>query len=513
MREQALTSYWQQTATGADFPALGRSLETDILVIGGGIAGLTTAYCLAREGRRVVLVEDGNIGSGESGRTTAHITAALDDRYYGLEEVFGEAGIRLAAASHSAAIDFIEDTVSRLHIACDFRRVDGYLFLHPSDDPANLEKEFQATKKAALLTTRETSMPGIHHSGGAICFPRQAQFHPTRYVQALAHAIVDLGGSVFCHTHAAEIDRTGALCNGHKIEARHVVVATNTPVNNVVTLHTKQHPYRSYVVACLVPKGSLPYALWWDSGDMQSKWHTAPYHYVRLHPHNETHDVLIAGGEDHKTGQADAEGIAESERFDALYAWVKMYFPQAGEIISQWSGQVMEPVDYLGYIGLNPGDDNIYVITGDSGNGMTHGTLGGILVSDMITGKENPWASLYDPKRLPLKMPRTYLSEALNMASQYADWISAGDISSEKDLKNGEGAIINKGLQKLAVYRNESGSLQAFSAVCPHLGCIVRWNDAEKSFDCPCHGSRFSCEGKVVNGPANDNLKRVEVRS
>ncbi len=506
-------SYWLESAKPLRFQPLNQSIKTDCLVIGGGIAGLTTAYCLLKAGRQVVLVEDGLVGSGETGRTTAHLTAALDDRYYEIEKTFGEENGRLAAQSHTAAIDFIEKTVVEEQIDCSFERVDGYLFLHPTDKTENLQKEYEATQRAGLTTEWVEKVPGIAAvNSAAIRFVNQGQFHIMKYLQGLARAVEKLGGKIYTETQATDITETGAVCNGHKVEALHVVVATNTPVNNLVTMHTKQFPYRTYVIGARVPRGKLQHALWWDTGDADSKWITWPYHYVRLQPFDEQYDLLISGGEDHKTGQADDEGIPEEDRFENLIAWTQRHFPQMEDVLYRWSGQVMEPVDYMGFIGKNPGDDNVYIITGDSGNGMTHGTLGGLILADLITGKPNPWADLYSPKRLPLKVPGTYLSEVGNMAAQYGDYIKAGDIENLDQLSAGEGAILGKGLKKYAVYKDENGQVQCFSAICTHLGCIVQWNAEEKTFDCPCHGSRFTIEGVVINGPAEHGLKRVEIK-
>ena len=501
-------SYWTDSVEPVEYGSVNNPISADVLVIGGGIAGLTTAYCLLQQGMGVVLVEDGLIGSGETGRTTAHITAALDDRYEAIEKAFGEEKSRLAAESHTAALEFIAQVVAQENIDCDLERVDGYLFLHPSDKMENLQKEYEATQRAGLPTTWQETMPGIRAEGPAICFAQQGQFHAMKYLKGLADAVVKMGGRIYTRTRAEKISEDGAMANGHKISAKHVVVATNTPVNDLMAIHTKQHPYRTYVIGCKVPKGALPHALWWDTGDMNSKWVSDPYHYVRLQNFDESYDLLIAGGEDHKTGQADAEDIPEEERYAKLTGWTREHFPMAGEVIYRWSGQVMEPVDYMAFIGKNPGNENIYIITGDSGNGITHGTIGGMLVTDLITGKQNPWEALYAPNRIPLKVPGHYLAEVFNMAKQYGDWLSSGDVAEAADVKPGEGAIVSHGLNKLAVYRTDAGELRVFSAVCPHLGCIVQWNADEKSFDCPCHGSRFTCEGDVVNGPATEGLKK-----
>jgi Rieske Fe-S protein len=274
-------------------------------------------------------------------------------------------------------------------------------------------------------------------------------------------------------------------------------VATNTPVNDVVTMHTKQAAYRSYVVAMRVPRGSVIRALYWDTED--------PYHYVRLQSGDET-DLLIVGGEDHKTGQANDSG----ERFERLAAWTRARFPMAGEQVYAWSGQVMEPVDSLGFIGRNPGDDlNIYIATGDSGHGMTHGTIAGMLLTDLILKRANSWAELYDPSRFTLRAAGEFAHENANVAAQYTDLVTGGDLPSGDQVLPGTGAVVRRGLKKVATYRDNAGGLHEFSALCPHLGCVVAWNSTEKSWDCPCHGSRFDALGQVLNGPAVSGLSPI----
>ncbi|HET9432765.1 MAG TPA: FAD-dependent oxidoreductase, partial [Chitinophagaceae bacterium] len=232
----------------------------------------------------------------------------------------------------------------------------------------------------------------------------------------------------------------------------------------------------------------------------------------RLQGYNDEFDLLIAGGGDHKTGQAEKEQIPEEERYEKLIDWTAKRFPQIRDVVYRWSGQVMEPLDSLAFIGKNPGNENIYIITGDSGNGMTHGTLGGLIITDMINAIKNPWADLYKPTRIPLKVAGKYMREVLSMAGQYVDWISKEDVESADDLQNNEGGIISSGLKKLAVYKDNDGEVHVFSATCPHLGCVLHWNADEKTFDCPCHGSRFSKEGEVINGPAISSLKRIEIK-
>lgn len=507
-------SFWvASTANPIAYETLDSDVDTDILVVGGGIAGLTSAYCLAKEGRKVVLVEDGYIGSGETGRTTAHLTCALDDSYVDLEKIFDEPTAKLAAQSHTAAIEWIAKTIQLHHIDCHFKHVDGYLFLHPSDSVLTLQEEYKATLRAGLSTEMLNHIPSIpaDHVQWCIKFPDQAQFHILLYMRGLADAFIQLGGTIYTKTKAENISKEGATANGYKIKANHIVVATNTPVNDWVEMHTKQWPYRSYVIAAKIPKGKLPYSLWWDTGDQNSKWITKPYHYARLEEFNEEYDMLIAGGEDHRTGQADDEDIKEEDRYTNLETWTRKHFPAIGEIEYKWSGQVMEPVDALAYLGRNPGDDNIYIITGDSGNGMTHGTLGGMIIKDIITGKANPWIKMYSPSRITFKTTGDYLHEVGNMIAQYADWFTPEEIKQTDDLKPGTGAVIVSGMKKIAVYRDQGNHLHACTAVCPHLGAILQWNADEKSFDCPMHGSRFTAEGTVINGPASSDLKAVMI--
>jgi len=506
-------SYWNDSVEPLRYAPLQSNTVTDVLIIGGGIAGLTTAYCLAKSGRKVTLLEDGCLGSGESGRTTAHITYALDDRYYELEKFFGGEKAKLAAQSHRQALEWINSIVTLENIDCDLKRVDGHLFTDPTDKEENLDKELEATHRAGLPTEMVPQIPGFPAGSNqrAIKFPGQGQFHILKYLRGLADAIIRMGGEIYTDSHADTITGDGATANGFTIKASHVVVATNTPVNDLFTMHTKQWPYRTYVIGAKVPKGVLPYSMWWDTGNMESRWVAKPYHYVRLEPFNDDFDLLISGGEDHKTGQADEEKITEAQRYDRLIAWTRAHFPYLTEVIYRWSGQVMEPVDSLGYIGKNPGDDTIYIITGDSGNGMTHGTLGGLIINDLITGKANEWADLYDPARITFRTGTDYLKEVGNMAYRMVkDWIASGDIKEINELPPGKGAILSKGLDKVAVYRDDDGTLHSCSAVCPHMGGVLQWNDDEKSFDCPLHGSRFTAHGAVINGPAICGLNKIE---
>ena len=510
------TSVWMQTADVPEGLPLGADAQADVVIVGAGIAGLTTAYLLTKEGKRVVVLDDGPIAGGETCRTTAHLSNALDDRYYELERLHGEDGARVAAESHTAAIDQIEAIVNEEKISCDFARVDGYLFVPPGDDPAQLDDELKAAHRAGLTEVERVERAPLDSfdTGTALRFPRQGQFHILKYLNGVAAAVRRSGSEIYTKTHAIKIEggEEGArveTTNGASVTAKAVVVATNSPVNDRVTMHTKQAPYRTFVVGARVPRGSVPQILLWDTPD--------PYHYVRLQRGSDgkgeneggAYDVLIVGGEDHKTGQADD---AEA-RFACLEEWTRERFPQVESFEFRWSGQVMETVDGLAFIGRNPLDsDNVYIATGDSGHGMTHGTIAGMLLTDLILGRENRWAELYDPSRKPLSLSaaKDFAGENLNVAAQYTDHVTPGEVSDESEIKSGEGAIIRRGLTKVACYRDESGALHERSAICTHLGCVVQWNSTEKTFDCPCHGSRFQTDGHVVNGPAISALAEVE---
>ncbi|HUP96265.1 MAG TPA: FAD-dependent oxidoreductase [Burkholderiales bacterium] len=499
-------SVWLATADLLQRPPLAANEEADVCIIGAGIAGMTTAYLLALDGRSVVVLDDGAIASGETHHTTAHLVNALDDRYFELERLHGEEGARLAARSHTAAIDAIEEIAGRENIDCDFDRVSGYLFVPPGESTDILDREVIAARRAGVNVERVDRVPvKFYDFGPALHFIDQAQFHPLKYMNGLAAALKRLGGRIYGNTHAARIeDGTPTVVeteSGLHVRAAAVVVATNTPVNDRVAMHTKQAPYRSYVIAARVAAKSVPHLLLWDTPD--------PYHYVRLQPAygRSPHECLIVGGEDHKTGQAhDFE-----RRFAALEAWARERFPMIEEISLRWSGQIMEPVDGLAFIGRNPGDENVYIATGDSGNGMTHGTIAGMLLSDLIAGRKNPWATLYDPARKSLRSVKEFARENLNVAAQYADHVTAGDVSAVEEIGRGEAAVVRRRLKQIAAYRDNHGALHEHSAVCTHLGCIVAWNATEHSWDCPCHGSRFDpVDGHVLNGPAIAGLKRAD---
>jgi Rieske Fe-S protein len=283
------------------------------------------------------------------------------------------------------------------------------------------------------------------------------------------------------------------------VTACHAVFATNSPINDRLALHTKMAPYRTYAMAFTLPRGALPDALYWDMAD--------PYHYIRLQPGPGGTDYLIVGGKDHKSGEADDGDV----RFEALAAWIKELVPDLGREVARWSGQVMDTIDYCGLIGLNPGSKQVFVATGDSGQGMTHGALAGILLKKLIIYGSGEWSDVYEPSRQPVSAAMNFVNENVTVIKNFAKYLLPGELKSVEELKPGDGGIIRSGLTKIAVSRDANGHLHACSAVCTHAGCHVHWNSTEQCWDCPCHGSQFAPDGAVLAGPAIQALSKAEL--
>jgi glycine/D-amino acid oxidase-like deaminating enzyme/nitrite reductase/ring-hydroxylating ferredoxin subunit len=499
----ATSSTWMETAEIPRFPRLTADLTTDVCVVGGGIAGVTTAYLLACEGARVALVEAGDVGSGETARTTAHLSNALDHLYCDVEDSIGVAGARSAAHSHSFAIDLIERLVDRERIACDFERLDGYLFEPPGGSGSDLRRELEAAHRAGLGGVSLLSRAPLPRfdTGPCLRFPRQAQFHPLKYLAGLVRAFAIRGGRIYCHSRVNRVEGGSPVvvttADGCRVTARQAVIATNSPIHEYPLIHLKQSPYRTYVIGADLPCRSVTRALYWDTAD--------PFHYVRLcRGRNASGDLLLVGGEDHRAGEED-DG---TDRFDALEDWACRRFP-IRSIVHRWSGQVMESSDGVGLIGRDRLDQpNVFYATGDSGQGMTHGTIAGVLITDLLCRRDNAWSSLYDPGRLPVTWD--FLQENLEVLWHYAEWVTGGDVGGVDAVARGEGAIVRRGLVKVAVSRDRDGTVSEMSAVCPHLGCIVSWNSSEERWNCPCHGSQFDCRGRVLAGPATADMRPLD---
>ena len=485
-------SLWFANIQPIKFTKLTRNISTDVVIIGGGIAGMTTAYLLSKAEKKVILVEDGYIGgTGETGRTTAHITHALDDRYYNLEKIHGKQGAQKAPESHTAAINLIESIAKEEKIDCEFQRLDGFLFLDPSDKKESLDKELEATHNAGIASTgiiQQSPLPSFD-TGPCLRFPNQAQFQPLKYLSRSSGCYNKRSkGEIFTETHVQEINfndtTTIKTLEGYTINATKIVIATNAPiVNETSKIYDKQEPYRTYVIGDfykerLSSQGSI-------LGYRRSKFkkYVPPYHYIRIQnvENSESNNLLIVGGEDHKTGETD-NGSYE-ERFGTLERWTRKRFP-IENIKYKWSGQVMEPMDSLAFIGHNPGHNgkNLYIATGDSGNGITHGTIAGIILSDSILKKDNPWQDLYNPSR----QIQTYTTTQGNEASSLPSSSSEGKQQEEQQqqvettsppfsnilvsLSSEQGTVLED--KKITVYKDKTGNSHTYSAVCTHLGVL-----------------------------------------
>lgn len=497
-------SFWSSDQTMPKFDPLAHDMTTDVCVVGGGIAGLTTAYLLMKEGKKVCLLEGFEIASGQTSRTSAHVSNVLGTRLFELEKYHGANGPYMVLESHREAIQKIEDIITDEKIDCEFEYVDGYLFADDEETDDILDREFESCLRNGLTDIQSVTSVPIEELKvtSALLFPKQAQFHPLKYLKRLTEIIQAGGVQIFTHTMVSEVhggDRAFVKTrSGFKVQCQSVVVATHSPVNDLLAIHTKQYAYRTYVICLRIPDGKSKKALCWDVKD--------PYHYLRF-GRDEKGEFLIVGGEDHKTGQE----IHPEQCYFELEAWARQKVPYAQEILHRWSGQIMESMDGIGFLGHNPADrNNVYVLTGDSGNGLTHATLGAMVITDQIIGRENVWAEFYNPSRISWWALPTYIQENSNVAAQYVDWLTPKSAADLDDIADGEGDVYRDGAQMVAAYKDEVGNTYLFSAACPHLGGIVSWNSTEKSWDCPCHGSRFDCYGKVIEGPANQDLHKIK---
>ncbi len=495
--EQSI-SFWMETAPAIEAPPLSADTTCDVVVIGSGIAGLSTAYELSRFGRSVVVIDRGGIGLGMTARTTAHLATELDDFYSELIRVRGEEEARLYHDSQVAAVNRIETICRDEGIEADFERLDGYLFPAEDSHRSDLEDEYGACLRLGIDVewADRAPVPGID-TGRALRFANQGRFHPTRYLAGLARLVQARGGRLHgdtAYVSGDEVDGGVEIVTegGAMIRAGAALFATNSPVNDRVAIHSKQIPNRTYALAGRVPKGSVPDALVWDT-------HEA-YHYVRLQPLGDTEDLLIVGGEDHRSGE---ENDME-ERFGRLEQWTRERYPSLGAVDYRWSGQVMEPIDFMPYSGHNPDSTHIYVHTGDSGMGITNGVAGSLTILPLIIGEDSRFAPLFDPGRKSVSVPAAteFARGQAGAVKNFTEYLRPGDVKTADELQPGEGAVIREGLSKIAAYRRDDGMLVRRSAVCTHLGCLVHWNSFEKCWDCPCHGSQFAPEGEVLNGPA-----------
>ena len=459
-------SLWMGTKVVDDAPALNRNEKADVVVVGSGIAGMSVAYELAKAGKDVVIIDRGPIGKGMTSRTTAHLTAQCDDGFDQLISRRGEETAKLWYQSQAACIDRIEANVKELGIDCDFRRLDGHLFHAPGTDPGIIDQEFEATKKVGMPIAREKGVPfRTHEETPSLRYPNQATFHPLKYLAGLAAAIRKAGGRFYAETTVEHVeeDENGVEVTGRQAQGE------GTPCrgrHQCADQRQIRHPYQAGALSHLCDGVCAP---------QRRAARRALLGYARGLPlraaaarAGRKNDILIVGGADHKSGEADDADA----RFLALEAWMRNLLPDLGKELHRWSGQIQDTIDYCAFIGRNPGEKRTFIVTGDSGQGITHGAVAGMLISDLILKGESPWEEVYDPSRKPVKAAGTFLSENLTTAKNFAEYVAPGEISSYDELKPGQGAIVRKGLSKVAAYRDEKGKLFLRSAACSHLGAI-----------------------------------------
>lgn len=500
--EQLDTSpYWSDSATFPQFAKLDRDVTADVAVIGGGITGLTAAFLLGEAGRTVVLLERARCASIDTGHTTAHVTMVTDARLSDLVSRFGRSHAQAVWDAGVAAISEIDRLVREHDLDAKFDWIDGFLHVAPDAVNAKEINDLQQDAELAGELGFEAefvdrvplfNVPGVRFSG-------QARFHPRAYLAGLARAMPK-GVRIFEHSAAEEFcdDPLFVRANGHKVSCKDIVIATHNPlvgINNTVGAslsQTKLALYTSYVLAGRIAKGAIDDVSWWDTAD--------PYRYLRLDPRRDF-DVVIYGGEDHKTGQVEDEQAC----YASLEKQLRSVLPDV-EVTHKWSAQVIETPDGLPYIGQ--GAEHQYSATGYAGNGMTFGTVAAMIITDAILRRKNPWTDLFDPSRKAIgRSTWDYIKENVDYPYYLVrDRLFGADAKTLRSIKRGEGKVIDRDGSKVAAYRDPSGKMTLRSATCTHLGCIVGWNSAERTWDCPCHGSRFTPTGEVIAGPAESPL-------
>jgi glycine/D-amino acid oxidase-like deaminating enzyme/nitrite reductase/ring-hydroxylating ferredoxin subunit len=500
-------SHWQQTATLPHFPSA-TAARYDVVVIGGGITGLCAAYFLKRAGKKVCVLERDRICFGDTGHTTAHLTQVTDTRLTELVRDFGEDAAQLTWQAGAAAITALEGIARESHISCRFERIPNYL--HASlrdgkDETDDLRDEAELARKLGFEAEFLSAAPFVNRP--AVRYPDQGRFHPLKFLAGVAQAVEGDGCAVFENSEVTEVsnDPLAVLCGDVRLECDYVVIATHVPLMgktgyiNATLLQTRLNPQSTYVVAAKVPKGSIPDASFYDTSD--------PYYYLRL-DRTPRYDYVIFGGEDHKTGQIENTG----ERYQRLESLLKGLAPEA-EFYGRWSGQVIETNDGLPLMGET--SERQFVATGFGGNGMTFGCLAGLMACDAALGKKNPWQDLFSVSRTNI---RGGTWDYVKQNSDYpyyivADRFSRAEGDSFDDVAPGEGKILASDGKRVACSKDDRGNVCAVSAICTHMGCFVHWNQAERTWDCPCHGSRFHPSGEVLAGPAETPLESVEVEA
>ena len=502
-RDGSFVSLWQEVPVYGSRHQAQHDTPYDVAIVGGGITGITTGLLLQQAGQKCILLEAENLGFGTTGGTTAHLNTLLDTPYTTITKNFGASGAQSVANAVREAIDLIQRHVAAYGIDCGFEEAAAYLFSQDEKQSKELQDIFDSSRTVGLDIQYTDSIPLPIPMQQAVRVERQAKFHPLRYVHALAHAFEELGGAILQYapvTKVTEGDVVLIEAGGKSIHARNLVYATHTPPG-INLLHLRMAPWRSYAMAITLADGQYPEGLCYDMYD--------PYHYYRTQV-VDGKSYLIAGGEDHKTGHEE-----NTEKcFRTLEAHVRKYFA-VESIAYQWSSQYFEPVDGLPYIGNLPmHGSNIYVATGYGGNGMVYSTVAARVLRDLITKQENAYQDLFSPSRIkPVAGFTSFIQNNLDVAkSLVGGWFASETLQDLVNLAPGEGKVVEYEGKSIALSRDSEGALHAVSPTCTHMGCHVAWNLAEQSWDCPCHGARYSAEGAVLTGPADHDLEKIELR-
>lgn len=500
-RDGNLISIWQDTVE--DFKPTNswdKDQTYDILIVGGGITGLTTALLLQSEGKKCILAEAYNIGFGTTGGTTAHLNTILDTPYNIIAKNFGEETTRLVAGASREAIDLIEGLINKYEIECDFSYQPAYLYAENDKEVEELDKIEKAAVKAGVATSCSDSLP-IPFSFKKICrFDMQAQMHATKYIHGIAKAFEKEGGIILQQCIVDKVNSSNDVIVAEtalgSIKAHRAVYATHIPPG-INLLHFRCAPYRSYAMAFTLKSGMYPTGLVYDMKD--------PYNYFRSHNIGGT-DYVIAGGFDHKTGHKKNT----DECFRELQAYVSKQF-DIQEVAYKWSSQYYNSTDGLPYIGLLPGHENIYTGTGYGGNGMIFGSLTGKIICELVTNKESKYEQVFSPSRIkPIAGFADFVKENADVVSQFiGKRFSYEKVKSLVELAPGDATLADWEGKKVALYKDDNGKVHALDPVCPHAKCIVDWNSAEKSWDCPCHGGRYAPNGALLTGPATKGLTQI----
>lgn len=481
-------------------PALEGEERVDVAVVGAGITGLTAARLLVGKGKSVAILEQDRIGSGTTGGTTAHVTQVPDRRYRELVSKFDRDGVRQVVESTRLAMERIASFVEEDAISCDFARIPAYLYTESEDEVSKLQEEVEIAREVGMPAVFVRDLPLPFKTAGAVCFDNQARFHPLAYLGGLAARVVERGGRIYERSRVLEVEGDGPFrvrTSSGTVTADTVLFATHTPAGFSL-LHAELEPLRSYVMAVKLRSQEPPDGLFFDTAD--------PYNYTRRQPHGEG-NLLIVGGKDHKTGHGDP---------DASYRELEEYIRQrwsVESIVSRWSAQLYEPPDGLPLIGTALSSSRIFVATGYSGTGMIFGTVGGMILADSALERQSDWAGIYRTSRVkPLAGGPTIAKLNLEVAADFVkDRLTLRRIEDVSEVPVGEGEVVRLRGERVAIYREESGRVHAVSPVCTHAYCIVHWNPGEKTWDCPCHGGRYSPDGQVLEGPPVKGLERVKL--